>query len=217
MVNKTSRTFNEVSRNYFSAPNQKRVRWKNVERVRSPEIRSKLIYLNNLVSINSDTAEQTLSVILKFSLDSWASRPPSGGERARSARQSGASLRLMLLAEWGSWWVFGSQLRLSKAETLLHFRLAEFQVPLDTESRSYNRPKLSVDLSTGSSGLYITRLRVKNVRPVSPVERLPISTGNLSRGIMVWRFWVSFIPVVCRAESAFICGYRSKGVMEGLV
>ena len=38
------------------------------------------------------------------------------------------------------WWVFGSQLRLSKAETFLHFRLAEFQVPLDTESRSYNRP-----------------------------------------------------------------------------
>ena len=106
---------------------------------------------------------------------------------------------------------FGSQLRLSKAETFLHFRLAEFQVPLDTESRSYNRPKLSVDLSTVSSGLYITRLRVKNVRPVSPVERLPISTGNLSRGIMVWRFWVSFISVVCRAESAFICGYRSKG------
>ena len=90
-------------------------REKNVERVRSPEIRSKLIYLNNLVSINSDTAEQTLSVILKFSLDSWASRPPSGGERARSARQSGASLRLMLLAEWGSWLVFGSQLRLSKS------------------------------------------------------------------------------------------------------
>ena len=27
MVNKTSRTFNEVSRNYFSAPNQNRVRW----------------------------------------------------------------------------------------------------------------------------------------------------------------------------------------------
>ena len=114
-------------------------------------------------------------------------------------------------------WVLGSQLRLSKVETFLHFRLAEFQVPLDTESRSYNRPKLSVDLSTGSSGLYITRLRVKNVRPVSPVERLPISTGNLSRGIMVWRFWVSFILVVCRAESALICGYRSKGVMEGLV
>ena len=44
----------------------------------------------------------------------------------RSARQPGALLRLMLLAEWGSWWVFGSQLRLSKAETLLHFRFAEF-------------------------------------------------------------------------------------------
>ena len=41
-------------------------------------------------------------------------------------------------------------------ETLLHFRLAEFQVPLDTESRSYNRPKFSVELSTGSLGLYIT-------------------------------------------------------------
>ena len=75
----------------------------------------------------------------------------------RSACQPGVSLRLILLAEWGSWWVFGSQLRLSKAETFLHFRLAEFQVPLDTESRSYNRPKLSVDLSTGSSGLYITQ------------------------------------------------------------
>ena len=86
------------------------------------------------------------------------SRPPSGSERARSASQSAAVRRLMLLAGWGSWWVFGSQLRLSKAETLLHFRLAEFQVPLDTESRSYNRPKLSVDLSTGSSGLYITPL-----------------------------------------------------------
>ena len=112
---------------------------------------------------------------------------------------------------------FGSQLRLSKAETLLHFRLAEFQVPLDTESRSYNRPKLSVDLSTGSSGLYITRLRVKNVRPVSPAERLPVSTGNFSRGILVWRFRATFILVVCRAESALVRGYRSRGVMEGLV
>ena len=108
MVNKTSRTFNEVSWNYFSAPNQNRVRWnmvpsdpsccvlippvsyilgfdeeilnswktwdfknggdnskweKNVEHARSPELRSKLILLNNLVSINSDTAEQMLSVI----------------------------------------------------------------------------------------------------------------------------------------------------------
>ena len=45
---------------------------------------------------------------------------------ARSACQPGVPLRLILLAEWGSWWVFGSQLRLSKAETLLHFRLAEF-------------------------------------------------------------------------------------------
>ena len=35
---------------------------------------------------------------------------------------------------------FGSQLRLSKVETFLHFRFAEFQVLLDTESRSYNRP-----------------------------------------------------------------------------
>ena len=36
---------------------------KNVERVRSPELRSKLILLNNLVSINSDIAERMLSVI----------------------------------------------------------------------------------------------------------------------------------------------------------
>ena len=55
---------------------------------------------------------------------------------------------------------FGSQLRLSKAETFLHFRLAEFPVPLDTESRCYNRPQLSVDLSTVSSGLYITHQAV---------------------------------------------------------
>ena len=43
---------------------------KEVERARSPEIRSKLILLNNLVSINSDIAEQMLSAILKFSFDS---------------------------------------------------------------------------------------------------------------------------------------------------
>ena len=40
------------------------------ERVRSPELRSKLILLNYLVSINSDIAEQMLSAILKFSFDS---------------------------------------------------------------------------------------------------------------------------------------------------
>ena len=39
---------------------------RNVERVRSSELRSKLILLNNLVSINSDIAEQMLSVILKI-------------------------------------------------------------------------------------------------------------------------------------------------------
>ena len=110
MVNKTSRTFNVVSRSYFSAPDQKRVRWNMVptnppccvlvppvsyllgfdeeilnsrktwdfkmaeiipkeriaERVSSPELRSKLILLNYLVSINSDIAEQMLSVILKI-------------------------------------------------------------------------------------------------------------------------------------------------------
>ena len=40
------------------------------ERVRSSELRSKLILLNTLVSINSDIAEQMLSAILKFSFDS---------------------------------------------------------------------------------------------------------------------------------------------------
>ena len=39
---------------------------RNVERVRSPELRSKLILLNYFVSINSDIAEQMLSVILKI-------------------------------------------------------------------------------------------------------------------------------------------------------
>ena len=36
------------------------------ERVRSPELRSKLILLNYFVSINSDIAEQMLSAILKI-------------------------------------------------------------------------------------------------------------------------------------------------------
>ena len=36
------------------------------ERVRSSELRSKLILLNTLVSINSDIAEQMLSAILKI-------------------------------------------------------------------------------------------------------------------------------------------------------
>ena len=53
-----------------------------------------------------------------------AGLPVAAGER--SACQPGVSLRLILLAEWGSWWVFGSQLRLSKVETFLHFRFAEF-------------------------------------------------------------------------------------------
>ena len=84
----------------------------------------------------------------------------AASERSQPASLSpGADLRSWLGGVRGGF--FGSQLRLSKAETLLHFRLAEFQVPLDTESRSYNRPQLSIDLSTVSWGSYITTLPVK--------------------------------------------------------
>ena len=128
MVNKTSRTFNEFSRNYSSHPTKSgemehgslrpfllcssfaglgypriwRIKlevpekrgihngWdnskkeKNVERARSPKLRSKLILLNNLVSINSDIAEQLLSVILQFSF--WQLSAPASQWRRVSAQ-----------------------------------------------------------------------------------------------------------------------------------
>ena len=55
-----------------------------MERVRSPEIRSKLILLNTLVSINSDIAEQMLSAILKvLFLTAERAGPPVASEHAQ--------------------------------------------------------------------------------------------------------------------------------------
>ena len=171
MVNKTSRTFNVISRSYFSAPDQKRVRWNMVptnppccvlvppvwnlpglgeemlnfrktwdfhkmaemisregfeERVRSSELRSKLILLNSLVSINSDIAERMLSVILKvLFLTAERAGPPVASERAQpvSLAHRADSCGWLSGVRGG---FLDSQLQLSKAETLLHFRLAEF-------------------------------------------------------------------------------------------
>ena len=68
-----------------------------------------------------------------------AGLPVAASERSQPASLSPcADLRSWLGGVRGGF--FGSQLRLSKVETFLHFRFAEFQVPLDTESRSYNRP-----------------------------------------------------------------------------
>ena len=96
------------------------------ERVRSSELRSKLILLNTLVSINSDIAERMLSVILKvLFLTAERAGPPWASERAQpvSLAHRADSCGWLSGVRGG---FLDSQLQLSKAETLLHFRLAEF-------------------------------------------------------------------------------------------
>ena len=73
----------------------------------------------------------------------------------RSACQPGVPLRLILLAEWGSWWVFGSQLRLSKVETFSILDLLNFKSCL-TRNLDIIIDPTSVDSSIGLLGLYIT-------------------------------------------------------------